>query len=77
MTECSFCGIKENNVTPVCLSCGAPRYPIAKRPAISSRRRKLKLSATLAAATIVPGSFIILAILGVNRLNTKNKGKKH
>ncbi len=77
MAECSFCGIKEKKVTPVCLSCGAPRYPIAKvLPPFNSRKSKLKLSVTLAAATIVPGSFIVLALIGANRLNTKIKDRK-
>ncbi len=74
MTECSFCGIKENKVTPVCLSCGAPRYPIAKTlPPFKQRKNRLKLSAALAAVTIIPGSFIVLALLGANRLTSKKK----
>jgi hypothetical protein len=77
MAQCSFCGTKENKVAPVCQSCGALRYPVASiSPRTISRQNKLKLSVTLAAAAITPGSFIILALLGVNRLNTKIKSRK-
>lgn len=77
MAQCSFCGIKETKVAPVCETCGALRYPIAKNsPQAFSKQNKLKLSATIAAVAITPGSFIILAALGVNRLSTKIKNRK-
>ena len=73
MTQCSFCGTKENKVTPVCQSCGALRYPIAKNTRRFSRQDKLKISATIAAVAVTPGSFFVLALYGANRLNSKIK----
>lgn len=73
MSQCSFCGAKEIQTTPICQSCGALRYPVAnKKPSVTLNRQKtLKASAALAAAIITPGSLIVIAIVGVSRLNTK------
>jgi len=78
MANCSFCDAKEQQDTPLCQSCGALRYPVANnyRPATNSRQDKLKLSATLAVAIFTPGSFLVLALVGANRLNTKLKTGK-
>jgi len=80
MANCSFCDAKEEQETPVCQSCGALRYPVATnyRSPAASRQEKLKLSATLAVAIFTPGSFIVLALVGANKLNTRFKtGKFH
>lgn len=78
MSKCSFCGIKENQITPVCQSCGALRYPVANAHLATknSRQDKLKLSASIAVAIVTPGSLLILALVGANHLNTKIKNKK-
>ncbi len=78
MPNCSYCGVEEKKESPLCQSCGALRYPIEnnKSSKILSRQKKLKLSAFLAAAIVTPGSFIVLALVGANRINSKNKNKK-
>lgn len=78
MPNCSFCDAKEEKDTPLCQSCGSLRYPVAnsRSPATSSKQDKIKLSVTLAVAIITPGSLLILALVGANRLNSKlNTGK--
>ena len=78
MSECSFCGTAEENEYPVCQTCGALRYPVAKKSSDDtvSRQQKLKLSVSVIAAIVTPGAFIILALMGVNRINTKIKNRK-
>jgi len=80
MPNCSFCDAKEVQQMPVCQSCGALRYPVAN-PQISARTKtkqdKLKLSATIAVAFFTPGSFLVLALVGANRLNSKLKTRKY
>jgi len=79
MSECSFCGVLEENQYPLCQSCGALRYPVGKisKPDSRSRRQqKLKLSASVAAAIVTPGAFIVLALMGVNHMNSKIKNRK-
>ncbi len=73
MYKCSFCGAKEEKTTPICQSCGAPRYPVAttKPSSIFNRQEKLKLSAALAIVALTPGALIVLALAGATRLNTK------
>lgn len=78
MSECSFCGTVEEREYPLCQSCGALRYPVDKiRPDnTSNRQQKLKLSVAVAAAIVTPGAFVVLAVMGVNRLNAKIKKRK-
>ena len=79
MPSCSFCGSKEEKETPLCQSCGALRYPVATNnlsPTLS-RQDKLKLTAAFAVAAITPGSFILLALVGVSRLTIKPKNNKY
>lgn len=78
MPECSFCGTTELKEYPLCHLCGAIRYPVEnKRNAIaSSRQQKLKLSASIAAAIVTPGAFVVLALVGANHINTKIKKYK-
>ncbi|NOR69710.1 MAG: hypothetical protein GQ532_08475 [Methylomarinum sp.] len=73
MSQCSFCGSKENHAIPLCHSCGSLRYPVATKPAAkpNSRQDKLKLSATLAVAVVTPGAFIVLALVGVNKIKNR------
>ena len=75
MPNCSFCGSKEDKATPLCQSCGSLRYPVTNnRSSItSSRQDKLKLSAAFAVAAVTPGAFIVLAMIGASRLNTKTR----
>lgn len=75
MPTCSFCGSKEDKATPLCQSCGSLRYPVTsnKSSITSSRQDKLKLSAAFAVAVVTPGAFIILALVGASRLNTKTR----
>ncbi len=77
MPNCSFCGVEEEKKLPICQSCGALRYPIENNtpPKTVSRKQKLKFSVFLAAAVVTPGSLIILALVGINRFNSKNKNK--
>lgn len=77
MSECSFCGATEQKSYPLCHSCGALRYPVENRGVVvRNRQQKLKLSATVAAAIVTPGAFIVLALLGANRINAKIKKPK-
>jgi hypothetical protein len=78
MPKCSFCGTIEKTETPLCQSCGALRYPIEKNSlnAAIDRQKKIKLSATVVAAIVTPGSLIVLAALGANRMTTKFKKRK-
>ncbi|MEE9337430.1 MAG: hypothetical protein V3U87_05065 [Methylococcaceae bacterium] len=78
MPNCSFCGIEEEKDSPICQSCGAIRYPIENNTPSKTvkRQQKLKFSAFLAATIVTPGSLIVLALLGANRINAKNKNKK-
>ncbi|MCK4841218.1 MAG: hypothetical protein KAT04_04970 [Methylococcales bacterium] len=71
MSQCSFCGSKEKNAAPLCQSCGALRYPVSATPLAKTRQDKLKLSAAVAVAALTPGSFVVLALVGASRLNTK------
>lgn len=75
MPKCSFCGATEEKDSPLCQSCGAQRYPVATNntDAIVNRHKKLKISAYVAAAILTPGSLLVLAVLGANRINTKIK----
>ena len=74
MQDCSFCGAAEQKEYPLCHSCGAIRYPVEnKRNAIaSSLQQKLKLSASVAAAIVTPGGFVVLALMGANHINAKS-----
>jgi len=75
MPNCSFCDATEQQKTPLCQSCGALRYPVADisvPPAIN----KLKLSAAIAVTVFTPGSFVVLALVGANKLNTKLKSAR-
>jgi hypothetical protein len=78
MPNCSFCGIEDKKESPVCESCGALRYPIEKNTSSKTvtRKKKLKFTAFLAATIVTPGSLIVLALIGANRINSKNKNKK-
>jgi len=69
MPNCSFCDATEQQKTPLCQSCGALRYPVANISAPSPS--KLKISAAIAVAVFTPGSFVVLALVGANKLNTK------
>ncbi len=75
MPKCSFCGVTEEKESPLCQACGALRYSVATNntDAIVNRYKKLKTSASVAAAILIPGSLIVLAVLGANRINTKIK----
>jgi len=78
MSECSFCGTTEEEKYPICQSCGALRYPVEKNNSdyIVSRKQKLKFSASVAAAIVTPGAFVVLAVIGANHLNKKIKNRK-
>jgi len=69
MPNCSFCDATEQQETPLCQSCGALRYPVANISSTSPS--KLKISAAIAVAVFTPGSFVVLALVGVNKLNSK------
>jgi len=73
MSQCSFCGSKEDLAIPLCHSCGALRYPIATKPTakVSSRQDKLKFSAAVAVAIVTPGAFIVLALLSANKIKNR------
>lgn len=71
MPNCSFCDATEEKDAPLCQSCGSIRYPVASPPAATNN--KLKLSAAVAVAILTPGSFVILALVGANKLNSKFK----
>lgn len=77
MPNCSYCGVEEEKELPICQSCGALRYPIENNgpSKMLSRQKKLKFSAFLAATIVTPGSLIVLALVGANRINSKNKNK--
>lgn len=79
MANCSFCDAKEEKEMPLCQSCGALRYPVANSavPTTASRQQKLKLSAALAVTLVTPGSFVVLAVVGANKLNSKLKRKSN
>ncbi len=74
MPNCSFCDAMEQQNTPLCHSCGALRYPVAK--VSTPPANKLKLSAAVAVAILTPGAFVVLALVGANKLNTKLKSDK-
>jgi len=78
MSECSFCGTREDEQYPLCQSCGALRYPVEKNHSdvAISRQQKLKLSASVAAAIVTPGAFVVLAVMGANHINKKIKNRK-
>ncbi len=79
MSECSFCGVLEEIHYPLCHACGSIRYPVEKikiTDDLSRRQQKLKLTASVAAAIVTPGAFIVLAVMGVNHINTKIKNQK-
>ena len=73
MSQCSFCGSKEDHAIPLCHSCGSLRYPVTAKTVakISSRQDKLKISAALAVAVVTPGAFIVLALVGVNKIKNR------
>lgn len=75
MPNCSFCDTKEQHDTPLCHSCGALRYPVTKIK--TPPTNKLKLSAAVAVAILTPGAFVVLALVGANKLNTKLKVRKY
>lgn len=78
MSACSFCGVVEEKDYPLCHSCGAIRYPVEKKQSGShARRQKLKLSASVVAAIVTPGAFVVLAVIGANHINTKIKNWKN
>ncbi|GFO70952.1 hypothetical protein BJAS_P0104 [Bathymodiolus japonicus methanotrophic gill symbiont] len=77
MPDCSFCGTTEKKEYPLCHSCGAIRYPVEKSSNIAvSRQQKLKLSASVAAAIVTPGAFVVLALVGAKHFNAKLKNQK-
>ncbi|WP_428356480.1 hypothetical protein [Methyloprofundus sp.] len=79
MPDCSFCGTTEQKEYPLCHSCGAIRYPVDTKGAntsASNRQQKLKLSASVAAAIITPGAFVVLAVMGANHISEKLKNQK-
>lgn len=71
MPNCSFCDATEQQETPLCQSCGAMRYPVSEKT--TTPNNKLKVSAAVAVAILTPGSFVVLALVGANKLNTKLK----
>lgn len=79
MPKCSYCGAIEKKDSPLCQSCGAMRYPVATNitEGTVKRQKKLKLSVSIAAAIFTPGSLVVLALLGVNRINSKFKNRKN
>lgn len=79
MSECSFCGTVEEKEYPLCHSCGALRYPVEKNGAniTSSRRQKLKFSATVAAAIVTPGAFVVLAVIGAKHIKKNLESGKY
>jgi len=79
MSNCSFCGTTEEKEYPLCHSCGALRYPVEKSSSniISTRQQKLKFSATVAAAIVTPGAFVILAVIGAKHIKKNLKGGKY
>jgi len=78
MSECSFCGALAEKHYPLCHACGALRYPVTKisPPNITGLQKKLKLSASVAVAIVVPGALLVLAAMGVNRLHAQRKKRK-
>lgn len=78
MSECSFCGVVEEKGYPICHSCGALRYPIEKTnfDREAKKHQKLKISASVAAAIVTPGAFVVLAVIGANHINSKLKNRK-
>ncbi len=80
MSECSFCGAAEKQEYPLCHSCGAIRYPVENiltGKTLSDRQQTLKLSASVVAAIVIPGGFVVLAFMGINHLNQIVKNKKN
>ncbi|SHE19630.1 hypothetical protein [methanotrophic endosymbiont of Bathymodiolus puteoserpentis (Logatchev)] len=76
MSECSFCGVLEEKHYPLCHVCGSIRYPVEKDKItgeLSRHQKKLKLTASVAAAIVIPGAFIFLA---ASHINTKIKNRK-
>ena len=75
MPKCSYCGVTEEKDSPLCQSCGALRYPVATniKEGIVNRHKKLKISASVVAAILTPGSLVLLAVLGAHRINSKIK----
>ncbi len=73
MPICSFCDSDKDTTTPVCEDCGSLRYPVVSNDtAVAiSRQEKLKMSATVAATLVTPGSFVVIAILGAAKLLQK------
>ncbi len=72
MPICSFCDSDKDTTTPVCEDCGSLRYPVVSNAAAAiSRQEKLKMSATVAATLVTPGSFVVIAILGAAKLLQK------
>ncbi len=71
MSECSFCGSIEKTHYPVCYSCGTLRYTTNPLSTPTPSNNKLKVSAAVIGAIITPGAFIVLAVIGVNRLHSK------
>ncbi len=79
MSKCSFCGTQDDEQYPLCQTCGALRYPIEnnKSKVHISRQQRLKLSASIAAAIVTPGAFVVLAMMGANHINTKFRNRKN
>ncbi len=75
MPECSFCGSIEDKHAPLCVSCGSIRYPVADQETSQKMTtpEKLKYSAIAAITILTPGSLIVLALVGVSRLNANKK----
>lgn len=78
MSECSFCGASQETHYPLCHACGSIRYPIEKIKSQASPTldKKIKLTASIAAALVVPGAFLLLAYMGANHLSRKIKKPK-
>ena len=80
MEKCAYCDAEQKQHYPVCHSCGAIRYSLESPEKSASppekRFKKLKLSASVAAALLTPGAFIVLAAVGVNHINNKRKNQR-
>ena len=74
MPNCSFCNATEQQGIPLCHSCGSLRYPVAEMTRLPIS--KLKISAAVAVAILTPGAFVVLALAGANKLNTRLKTKR-
>lgn len=74
MPQCPFCKNKEEQVAPICQSCGSLKYPVDNgATVILSRQKKIKYSVALAATIFIPGTLFALALAGIPVLYTKIK----